>query len=70
MVLFFHTDKISQLKEICLVDKVLSVNKTMTKNINQIKENQAVHLPNCINVKNTNIVQKIIIPALKVSHQS
>ena len=58
MVLFFHTDKISQLKEICLVDKVLSVNKTMTKNINQIKENQAVYLPNCINIKNTNIVQK------------
>ena len=56
MVLFFHTDKISQLKEICLVDKVLSVNKTMTKNINLLKENQAVYLPNCINIKNTSTV--------------
>ena len=65
MVLFFHTDKISQLKEICLVDKVLSVNKTMTKNINLIKENQAVYLPNCINIKNTSIVPKNINSSIK-----
>ena len=47
------------------MDKVLSVNKTMTKNINLIKENQAVYLPNCINIKNTSIVPKNINSSIK-----
>ena len=49
IILFFHTDKNSQIKSFKYADKVLAVNKTMTNYINRWYSDKAIYLPNCLN---------------------
>ena len=53
--LFFHTDKIKHIKYFDYVDKVFSVNKKITKFINNYYsvQNKAYYLPNCLEKKIT-----------------
>ncbi len=55
MILFFHTDKLKQIKKFKYLDKVLTVNKNSENKINkQYKQKKAFYLPNCIDYKNNN----------------
>ena len=48
IILFFHTDKIRQFKEMKYADKVLTVNKAMKNKINSLYSNKALYLPNTL----------------------
>ncbi|MBF95794.1 MAG: putative poly(glycerol-phosphate) alpha-glucosyltransferase [Alphaproteobacteria bacterium MarineAlpha9_Bin4] len=48
IVMFFHTDKLSQLQDFQYADKVVTVNKTMEKKINDIFFGKAIYIPNSI----------------------
>ena len=53
IILFFHTDKIKQIKKLEHFSKVFSVNTSMTKTINNyFNIDKAYFLPNCINFQN------------------
>ncbi len=55
ILLFFHTDKIKHIKYFDSVNKVFSVNKKITKFINNYYsvQNKAYYLPNCLEKKIT-----------------
>lgn len=54
IVLFFHTDKVSQLKYFKYADRVVTVNTTMEKKINSIYFKKAKYIPNSIYIKYEN----------------
>ncbi len=48
IVLFFHTDKLLQFKSFIHADKIITVNTTMKKKINEIYPNKAIYIPNSL----------------------
>ncbi len=56
IVLFFHTDKLSQLQDLRFADKVVTVNTTMETKINAMYSKKALYIPNSLdnrkNIKN------------------
>ena len=63
IVLFFHTDKVSQLKYFKYADRVVTVNTTMEKKINSVYCKKAIYIPNSIHIKyenNTNYSKEVI----------
>ena len=54
IVLFFHTDKLAQFKSFIYADKVITVNTTMKKKINEIYPNKAIYIPNSLDKEKKN----------------
>ena len=57
IILFFHTDKLSQLKDLRYADKVVTVNSTMKKKINTMYSKKAIYIPNSLNRDKSNVNQ-------------
>tara|TARA_B100001989_G_C24550051_1_gene473787 strand:- start:1091 stop:2146 length:1056 start_codon:yes stop_codon:yes gene_type:complete len=48
IVLFFHTDKLTQFKSFIYADKIITVNTAMQKKISEIHPNKAIYIPNSL----------------------